>query len=83
MDISDARCMLDYRAGKTILVWTPGQHERGLGNERAYGCVRNRLVLRTTPFHLSIPPNQNGTIAEDGLVKVVYGKYSILNAVLR
>ncbi len=75
MDISKARCLLGYRAGKTILVWIPGQHERGRGNEKAYGCAivrncaRNRLVLRTTPIHLSIPRNQNGTIVEDRLVK--------------
>ncbi len=44
----DTSGMLDYQAGMIILLWIPGQHERGRGNEKAYGCVRNRLVLRTT-----------------------------------
>ncbi len=28
--------------------------------------VRYRLILRTTPSHVSIPPNQKGTLAKDG-----------------
>ncbi len=31
--------------------------------------VGNFFVLRTTPSHASIPPNQNGTMAKDKLVK--------------
>ncbi len=35
-----------------------------------------QLVLGTAPSHASIPPNQNGTMAKDGLIRVenVLGK---------
>ncbi len=30
------------------------------------GPVRNRFALDTAPSHVSVPPNQNGTLAKDG-----------------
>ncbi len=33
------------------------------------GCVRIFFVLRTSPSHVSIPPNQNDTMAKAGLMR--------------
>ncbi len=33
------------------------------------GNARNRFILRTTPSYVSIPPNRNGTMAKDELVR--------------
>ncbi len=36
---------------------------------RVLGNARNRFILRTTPSYVSIPPNGNGTMAKDELVR--------------
>ncbi len=37
-----------------------------IATQHKVGPVRNRFALDTAPSHVSVPPNQNGTLAKDG-----------------
>ncbi len=41
----------------------------GFGSIFAGAVVRIQFALRTAPSHVSIPQNQNGTMAKDGLMR--------------
>ncbi len=52
-----------------------GRKKRGLGITGRSKTIHFTSGLQTTPSHVSVPPNHNGTMTKDG--KMYQGKYSL------